>query len=101
MGSEGKNLVYDDERKLLSRMEDDDKDQILYFIKDFKVPATNNAVETGIRNIKIKQKIGKFRSIDGAESYAINRSCIGTYKKNGINVLEAIKKAFINETIII
>ena len=101
MGSEDKNPVYDDERKLLSRMEDDDKDQILYFIKDFKVPATNNRAETAIRNIKIKQKMGKFRSVDGAENYAINRSCISTYKKNEINVLEAIKKAFINEIVII
>ena len=48
---------YDDERKLLSRMEDSDKEQILYFLKDFKVPATNNQVETDQRNIKIKQKI--------------------------------------------
>lgn len=101
MGSEDKNPVYDDERRLLSRMEDDDKDQILYFIKDFKVPATNNPAETGIRNIKIKQKIGKFRSVFGAESYAVNRSCISTYKKNEINVLEAIRKAYINETIVI
>lgn len=95
------NPVYDEERKLLTRMEDDDKDQILYFIKDFKIPATNNQAEVGLRNIKIKQKIGKFRSVSGAECYAINRSCISTYKKNKINVLDAIKKAFINETVII
>ena len=101
MGSENNNPVYDEERKLLSRMENDDKEQILYFIKDFKIPATNNFAETGLRNIKIKQKIGKFRSISGADSYAINRSCISTYKKNKINVLEAINKAFINEPIII
>ena len=36
------NPSYDDERKLLSRMEESDKEQILYFLKDFKVPATNN-----------------------------------------------------------
>ena len=60
------NPSYDDERKLLSRMEDADKEQILYFLKDFKVPSTNNQVETDQRNIKIKQKIGKFRSEGGA-----------------------------------
>lgn len=75
------NPSYDEERKLLSRMEDSDKEQILYFIKDFKVPATNNQAETDQRNIKIKQKIGKFRSDAGAEIYAIIRSCINTYKK--------------------
>ena len=94
------NPLYDDERKLLSRMEDSDKEQILYFLKDFKVPATNNQVETEQRNIKIKQKIGKFRSEVGAEIYTIIRSCINTYKKQGINVYRALKKAFNDETII-
>ena len=56
------------------------------FLKDFKVPATNNQAETDQRNIKIKQKTGKFRSDGGAEIYAIIRSCINTYKKQGINV---------------
>ena len=32
---------------------------------------TNNQVEIDQRNIKIKQKIGKFRSEAGAEIYAI------------------------------
>lgn len=97
---DNKNSEYDNERKLLTRMEDSDKDQILYFLKDFKVPATNNQVETDQRNIKIKQKIGKFRSELGAEIYAIIRSCINTYKKHGINVYKALIKAFKNETII-
>ena len=94
------NPQYDEERKLLARMEDDDKEQILYFLKDFKVPATNNPVEVDQRNIKIKQKIGKFRSSDGADVYAIIRSCINTYKKLGISVYCALIKAFKEETII-
>lgn len=94
------NPEYDNERKLLSRMEDSDKEQILYFLKDFKVPATNNQVETDQRNIKIKQKIGKFRSETGAEIYAIIRSCINTYKKQKINVYDALIHAFKDDTII-
>ena len=94
------NPLYDEERKLLSRMEDSDKEQILYFLKDFKVPATNNQVETDQINIKIKQKIGKFRSEVGAEMYAKIRSCINTYKKQGINVYRALIKAFKDETVI-
>ena len=94
------NPQYEDERKLISRMEDSDKEQILYFLKDFKVPATNNPVETDQRNIKLKQKIGKFRSEAGAEVYAIIRSCINTYKKQGINVYNALIKAFNDETVI-
>lgn len=98
--SDKNNSQYDEERKLLSRMEDSDKEQILYFLKDFKVPSTNNQAETDQRNIKIKQKIGKFRSDDGAEIYAIIRSCINTYKKQKINVYNALIKAFKEETII-
>ena len=94
------NPEYDNERKLLARMEESDKEQILYFLKDFKVPATNNPVETDQRNIKIKQKIGKFRSEVGAEIYAIIRSCINTYKKQGISVYGALIKAFKDETVI-
>lgn len=98
--SDKNNPQYDDERKLLSRMEEADKEQILYFLKDFKVPSTNNQAETDQRNIKIKQKIGKFRSDGGAEIYAIIRSCINTYKKQGINVYYALIKAFKGETIL-
>lgn len=98
--SDKNNPSYDDERKLLSRMEGTDKEQILYFLKDFKVPATNNQVETDQRNIKIKQKIGKFRSENGAEIYAIIRSCINTYKKHGFNVYSALIKAFNDDTVI-
>ena len=98
--SDKDNPEYDNERKLLSRMEDSDKEQILYFLKDFKVPSTNNQVETDQRNIKIKQKIGKFRSDSGAEIYAIIRSCINTYKKQEINVYQALIKAFKDEPVI-
>lgn len=98
--SDTKNSEYDNERKVLTRMEEDDKDQILYFLKDFKVPATNNQTETDQRNIKIKQKIGKFRSESGAEIYAVIKSCINTYKKQGINVYNAFIKAFKGETVI-
>ena len=34
--SDKNNPEYDNERKLLSRMEDTDKEQILYFLKAFK-----------------------------------------------------------------
>lgn len=96
------NAVYDDERKLLTRFEDEkEKEQILYFIKDFNVPATNSQVEVDQRGLKIKQKIGKFRSKDSADEYAIVRSCILTYKKNGINVMDAIRSAFDNNPVII
>lgn len=96
------NPVYDDERKLLARFEDEkERNEILYFLKDFLVPATNSQAEVDQRNAKIKQKIGKFRSVDSACDYAIIRSCINTYKKNDVCVFEALKSAFLNKTIII
>lgn len=89
------NLVYDDERKLLQRFENEiQRSEILYFLKNFKVPATNNQAESDLRPIKIKQKIGKFRSEKGAVLYAIIRSCINTYKKQGYNSFNMFKKAF-------
>ena len=78
-----------------------DKDEILYFLKDFKVPATNNQAEVAQRGAKIKQKIGKFRSIDGAENYSIIKSCILTYKKNNVNVFDSLVSAFNNQIVII
>lgn len=92
------NPVYDDERKLLSRFEDKKElKEILYFIKDFKLPSTNNQIETDLRPIKIKQKIGKFRSKKGAEVYAEIRSCINTYKKQNYSPFNMLLKSFEGE----
>ena len=71
-----------------------DREEVLYFLKDFKVPVTNNNAESAQRPVKIKQKIGKFRSEEGANTYAIIRSCISTYKKQGTNVYKALVSAF-------
>ncbi len=100
--SPDKNPVYEQERRLLARFEDENEmEQILYFLKDFKVPATNGQAEVDQRGAKIKQKIGKFRSVDSAEDYAIIKSCTLTYKKNKISVMEALKNAFENKPVIV
>lgn len=105
------NYLFDDELCLWTRMKYDntgiskdtkgDKHEILYFLKDFKVPSTNNDAETAQRPAKIKQKIGKFRSLDGAEAYSKIRSCISTYKKNQVNVLQALILALNHNPIIL
>ena len=61
------NYLFDDELKLWTRMKYDnkkmdkiirgDKEEILYFLKDLNVPATNNEAEVAQRGAKIKQKI--------------------------------------------
>lgn len=105
------NYLIDDEVNLFTRMKYDnkkmdknirgDKDEILYFLKDFNVPATNNQAEVDQRNAKIKQKIGKWRCEEGASNYAIIRSCINTYKKNDVNVLKALVASFNKQPIIV
>lgn len=77
--TEEDNKVYAEERKLLNKLENiKEKKEILYFIKDFKVAATNNQIERDLKPIKIKQKIGKSSSKREAEFYAKIHSCINT-----------------------
>ena len=66
------------------------------FLKKFFVPFSNNRAESDLRGIKIKQKIGKFRSVEGANIYAVIKSCLSTYSKNGINLYEALQSIFTN-----
>lgn len=73
----------------------------LLFLKKFFVPFSNNRAESDLRGIKIKQKTGKFRSLEGANIYAVIKSCISTYKKNNINLYEALKSIFTNNPILI
>lgn len=57
--------------------------------------------EADLRSTKIRQKIGKFRSENGAESYVVTKSCFSTYKKNKINVFDAINSLLDNKPILI
>ena len=66
------------------------KNYIFTFLYHPEVPPDNNASERAIRNIKVKQKVsGQFKTIRGAEIYAIIRSITDTCIKNGQNVLSA------------
>lgn len=76
-------------------------DNHLLFLKKFFVPFSNNRAESDLRGIKVKQKIGKFRSLEGATIYAVIKSCISTYQKNGINLYKAIMALLNNEPILI
>ena len=104
------NHMLDEELKLFTRLKYDnkkidskirgDRDEILYFLKDFKVPSTNNNAESSQRGVKIKQKIGKFRSEEGANNYLIIKSCILTYKKQNLDILESLMKGFEKITVL-
>lgn len=83
------NSYKDDERKLINRLIKY-CDNHLLFLKKFFVPFSNNRAESDLRGIKIKQKTGKFRSEEGANVYAVIKSCISTYNKNNINPYNAL-----------
>lgn len=76
-------------------------DNHLLFLKKFFVPFSNNRAESDLRGIKIKQKIGKFRSLEGAMIYAVIKSCISTYQKNKINVYNALSSLLNGNPILI
>ena len=64
---------------------------VFTFLYDPNVPSDNNGSERAIRNIKVKQKIsGQFKSLRGAECFAIIRSITDTCIKNGQSVLSAL-----------
>lgn len=72
------NCLFDDELKLFTKLKYDNKKtnskiwgdwyEVLYFLSDFNAPLANNNAESSQRGIKIKQKIGKFRSEEGANN---------------------------------
>lgn len=68
----------------------------LLFLRKFFVPFSNNRAESDLRGIKIKQKTGKFRSVEGAKIYVVIKSCLSTYSKNSINLYEALQSIFTN-----
>ena len=70
-------------------------DEVLLFVSDLSVPFTNNLGERAIRMPKVKQKIsGCFRTLKGAENFAIIRSYLDTLHKQGRNLIEALRLAF-------
>jgi len=67
------------------------RNAIFTFLHHPKVPPDNNASERAIRTAKIKMKVSnQFKSLTGAENFAILRSVIDTTIKNSQNTLGAL-----------
>jgi transposase len=80
-------------QNLLDRLEKHEA-WVLAFLRDFRIPFTNNLAEQDIRMIKVKQKVsGCFRTIEGAERFLAVRSYISTIRKNGLQIFPAIVSA--------
>jgi transposase len=70
-------------------------DEVLRFVSVLSVPFNNNLGERAIRMPKVKQKIsGCFRSLEGANHFAIIRSYLDTLRKQGHNLLDALRLTF-------
>jgi transposase len=64
---------------------------VLRFLSDPTVPFTNNLAEQDARMMKLRQKIsGGFRSLDGADDFAVIRSLLSTARKQGWDILQAL-----------
>lgn len=80
-------------RNLLERLETQ-RDAVLRFLRDFRVPYTNNLAERDVRMVKVQQKIsGTFRSLGGARQFCRIRGYISTWKKRGLPVLAGLRDA--------
>jgi transposase len=79
---------------LLDRL-DTERDQVLRFAFDWRVPFDNNTSEQAIRMAKVQQKIsGGWRTMLGAERFFAVRGYLSTAAKQGKNLLDAITRLF-------
>jgi hypothetical protein len=68
---------------------------VLRFLRDFRVPFTNNEIERDLRMVKLHEKVsGGWRSENGAQAFLRVRSYLATARKQGKGLLEALTQAF-------
>ena len=79
------------ERALLRRVEKY-RDNYFLWVKDFKMPTTNNVSERALRVVKSHLRVsGQFQNIESARNYARIRSYVETCRRNNINEIDALK----------
>jgi len=91
--SKGKNLV--------DRL-DNQREAVLRFMHDFRVPFDNNQAERDLRMVKVRQKIsGCFRTKEGAAAFLRIRGYISTVRKQGEHVLAALEGVFTGDPFVL
>jgi transposase len=89
----GKERKQTKEQNLLDRLEGYDH-CILAFLENFDIPFTNNQAERAFRFLKTRMKIsGCFRTLAGARRHIRIYSYISTLRKNGLGVLDYLRRA--------
>ncbi|MHA6757249.1 IS66 family transposase [Streptacidiphilus sp. PAMC 29251] len=79
---------------LLDRL-DTERDQVLRFAFDWRVPFDNNRSEQAIRMVKVQQKISNgWRTFQGAERFLAMRGYLSTAAKQGRNLLDVTRRLF-------
>ena len=74
------------------------RDAVLRFLHDFRVPFDNNLAERDLRMVKLRQKIsGCFRSADGASIFCRLRGYISTLRKQHVSVLPALQSVMVGQ----
>ena len=86
--------AWKEERALLRRLRKY-KENHLLFLKDFRVPFTNNMSERDLRKCKNRQKMaGGFREDEGCQMYCTILSYVETAKRRAANLLSALRSLF-------
>ena len=81
-----------DERRLINRLRKYGSNYFMW-VKDFKVPTSNNLSERSLRMIKCHEKVsGQFYSAETAGYFADIRTYLETCLRNGVNEFEALSR---------
>jgi transposase len=71
------------------------KDKACMFATDFDCPFSNNLAESSFRMAKVRMKVsGCFRTITGADNYALGQSYLKSAAKHGVSSFTAIENVF-------